>query len=236
MKKDVVPSHVAGKPDKSWGCRSGQGGTSHTSVAKGGSMSFLFFFHFFCRLFQRRHAEGFNSHGLTHQWNNCLFGFGVVWGSSQPDLWSTVKPREEVRASHARYAERPVPRTFNCSLPCFSQRCTVHAGHIKSFLCISPRLLEHHSVWTQALLQAVHQALQWGSALGMCHSEDHWYQSASGNTNTAPYSRHRGGSHTHTNAVAFAPPFYHTGWKSRVLCLLSFITLFPPCCDTITDI
>lgn len=54
------------------------------------------------------------------------------------------------------------------------------------------RLLGYHSIREEALLQAVYQALQWGCALGMCHPENHWHQSTSGNANTAPDPRHWG--------------------------------------------
>lgn len=64
------------------------------------------------------------------------------------------------------------------------------------FLCFSWRILERHSIWPEALLQTVHQALQWGSALGMCHPEDHWYKGTGRNTNAAPHSRYWGESHS----------------------------------------
>lgn len=54
------------------------------------------------------------------------------------------------------------------------------------------RILERHGVRTEALQQALHQALQRGCALGLCHPENNWYQSSSGNSNAAPHSRHRG--------------------------------------------
>lgn len=56
------------------------------------------------------------------------------------------------------------------------------------FFFLKKRLLEHHSVWAETLLQALYQALQRGRALGLRHPEDHRYQSAGGNANTAPHT------------------------------------------------
>lgn len=104
--------------------------------------------------------------------------------------------------------------------------------------CVSFRLLEHHSIWAEALLQALHQALQWGCALGMCYTENHWYQSTSGNTNTALDSRHRGGpQHTYIHSCFCSTLLcYHknhtasSGWESNVssacLSLLNDLILF----------
>lgn len=98
-----MPSHVTGKSDKKpQGCRSGEAdwGTSHTSATRGGSVPFFTFIYFFCQTFQEEtHWQGLTV--LTHQQNNFLFGFGVVCGSSPLDLWSSVKPREEVRAKES---------------------------------------------------------------------------------------------------------------------------------------
>lgn len=73
-----MPSHVAGKPDKSHEAADQARLPGVRLILPLQKEEAQLFFHFFCRLSKRRHAEGFNSHALTHQWNNCLFGFGVV--------------------------------------------------------------------------------------------------------------------------------------------------------------
>lgn len=138
---------------------------------------------------------GLSTRVLTHQQNNFLFGFGVVCGSSRFDLlvlqWNWERKSRQICS---------VPRTC-CSLSSITVR--VHQIRPNSSLCISVclvlRLLEHHSVWAKALLQALHQALQRGRALGLWHPEDHRYQSTGGNADTAPHQRYWGESQIKQN-------------------------------------
>lgn len=54
------------------------------------------------------------------------------------------------------------------------------------------RLLEHHGLWPEALLSPVHQTLQWGGTVGLCHPEGHRQQGPGGNAHPAANSGHWG--------------------------------------------
>lgn len=80
-----MPSHVAGKSDNRRGAAdlAGLPGVClilplHKEEAR--------LFYFYCRLSKRSLTQGFNACVLTHLYNDFLFGFGVVRGSSQDDL------------------------------------------------------------------------------------------------------------------------------------------------------
>lgn len=95
------------------------------------------------------------------------------------------------------------------------------------------RLLEHNIIWEEALLQTVHQALQWGRALGMRHPKDHWHKGTSRNTNTAPYSRYWGGFHRTQDLSLTSFPLqrsqhFSRGWCFKFLLKLKacFVLLF----------
>lgn len=64
------------------------------------------------------------------------------------------------------------------------------------------RLLEHYGVRAQALLQAVHQALQRGRALGLRHPENHRHQSARGDSHPTPDPGYRGKKNYHTQKAS----------------------------------
>lgn len=141
---------------------------------------------------QGEHTEGLNTGLLTHQQNRVLFGFPVVWGSSQ---WLLTLSESQRGSQEERLCQ--ICKTSRCR-----ERFSVVFHILVQLQCQNKvpkmlncafRLLEHHSIWEKALLQTVHQALQRGCALGLCHPEDHWYEGASRNTNAAPYSGHWGG-------------------------------------------